>query len=275
MGSLHDGVNLRRLREARGYSRREVAQRLNIHVSSLAGWEAGKRRPRENVRAGLAKLLGVDLATLFGDATGQTEPLAATLVNTLEDLPELLVELTERAQVTLRALRLSAPYSTPAFVQCEWRSLVARRLRMRTLEVQRIEIVYSLDRLKEIISNIFRYEGSAYYVKSFCPGLKEVAPAMGGYFFDDQEFLLGAYWTGVPPHNRSGIRLCGAPFRDFFMQYWDEIWRRGTLLNAKGGFDLSHARELATGLGLPASKWDQFVAEARDYEIGDGSPPFV
>lgn len=221
-------------------------------------------------------LLGIDATALFADGgSDPVETVTAATVDTLDDLPDLLLDLTRRTQRTLHALRLAAPYSTPAFAQTEWRNLLAERLLERTIEVQRIEIVYSLDRLKEIVSNIFRYEGVRYYVKSFCPGLREVAPAMGGYFFDDREFLLGAYWTSVPPHNRPGIRLSGSPFRNFFVAYWEEIWRRGTLLNGRGGHDLSHVRELAISLGLPSAQWDDFVDGARSYEIGDGAPPFV
>lgn len=270
------GGRIKRLREAKGFSRREVADQVKVDVTAVAAWEAAKYLPRDGNRLRLARVLGVDLQTLFnGDADRSAPPIAATLVDSIEHLPGLLIELTRRTRQKLRAVRLAAPYTTPAYVQQEWRTLVSERLLSGTLEVQRIEIFYDLRRLQETLSNVLRYDGRAYHVKSYCPGLSEVVPAMGGYFFDDEEFMLGAYWTSVPPQRRPGLRMSGAPFRDFFEAYWDEIWSRGTLLNIRGAHDLSSIRAVALRLGLPPKHWKSFVEEASDFKIGDGAPPLV
>ncbi len=193
----------------------------------------------------------------------------------MDQLPNLLMQCTLRARRSLRALRLAAPYPTSAYVQVEWRNLVDERLRAGSLEVHRVEIFYDLKRLQETLSNIIHYNGHAYHVKSYCAGLVEVAPSMGGYFFDDDDFLLGAYWTGIPPTRRPGIRVSGAPFRTFFNEYWDEIWRRGTWLNSRGAHEFSTVQVVARELGLPPEKWNDFVEEARELQIGDGAPPLV
>ena len=127
----------------------------------------------------------------------------------------------------------------------------------------------------EIVSNVLRYDGCDYHVKCFCAGLQEVVPAMGGYFFDDDHFVLGAYWTGVPPGSQPGICLTGEPFRTFYNGYRDEIWRRGTWLNMRGAHDLSELEAVARRLGVPARQWPRFVEQARAYEVGDGAPPFI
>jgi hypothetical protein len=98
---------------------------------------------------------------------------------------------------------------------------------------------------------------------------------MGGYYFDDQEFLIGAYWTGVPPHHRPGLHMSGEPFGSYFRAYWDEIWQRGTYMNPRGSHDLSRCRKIALQLGLEAKDWTAFVEEARAYEVGDGAPPLI
>ncbi len=270
------GLRIRHLREAKGISRQDLAATIKVDVSSLVGWEAGKRLPRDKQRAPLARALGCDLDALFPSTiNGASVPAAVSLVDTLEHLPNLLMDCTRNTRRTLRALRLSAPYTTPAYIQTEWRMLVDERLLGGTLEVQRIEIFYNLKRLQETLSNIFRYDGRAYYVKSYCAGLTEVAPFMGGYFFDDDEFVLGAYWTGIPPHHRPGLRMSGQPFRTFFSNYWDEIWRRGTLLNIRGAHDLSAVQAVAKKLGLPLKQWKRFVEEAREFKMGDGAPPLI
>lgn len=270
------GLRIRKLRAAKGFSRQELTAHLKVDVSSLVGWEGGKRLPRDKQRARLARALGCDPDDLFPSETGDgIAPVAAALVDTLKQLPEALLDCTRNTRHTLRALRLAAPYATPAYIQTDWRKLVDARLLDGTLEVQRIEIFYNLKRLQETLSNIFRYDGRPYYVKSYCAGLTEVAPFMGGYFFDDDEFLLGAYWIGVPPHQKPGLRMSGQPFRAFFSGYWDEIWRRGTLLNIRGAHDLSAVQTVAKKLGLPLKQWKHFVDEARDLKIGDGAPPLI
>ncbi|HKR61245.1 MAG TPA: helix-turn-helix transcriptional regulator [Pyrinomonadaceae bacterium] len=270
------GARIRRLREAKGLSRGDVATLLKVDVTSLVGWEAGRRLPRDKQRHKLAEIFGTDLDTLFvGTADEPSAPIAAKLVDTVDELPHLLNELIVRARKSLRALRLAAPYTTAAYIQQEFRTKVSERILADTLVVERIEIFYDLRRLQETLSNILRYEGHAYHVKSYCAGVPEVVPAMGGYFFDDSEFLIGAYWTGMPPTRRPGMRVSGRPFQTFFTEYWDEIWRRGTLLNLSGSHDLSAVQEVAFKLGLQQKNWKKFVEEARELRIGDGAPPLV
>lgn len=270
------GCRIRRLREAKGISRGDFAKDVGVDTSSVVNWEAGKHLPRDKVRVRVARRLGCDVDALFSRETdAEAPPVAATLIDTTEELPDILTELTCRTRRTLRALRFAAPYATTPYVQTQWRRLVSERLLNGTLEVQRVEIFYSLKRVKEALSNIFRYDSRPYYVKSYCPGLSEVAPFMGGYFFDDDEFVLGAYWRGTPPLRRPGIRVSGVPFRTYFNAYWDEIWHRGVWLNNGAAHDLSAVRAVAERLGLAPGEWNAFVEEAKELEVGDGAPPLV
>jgi transcriptional regulator with XRE-family HTH domain len=269
------GQRIRALREERGLSRQQFADQLEVDVTAVAAWEAGKYSPRARYRNRIATLLGADAVTLFDP--GRTDPAAptATLVDTVTELADLLIELARRKPSRLRAVRLAAPYATAAHIQCDFRQLVAEQLLSGSLSVQRVEIFYSLDRLKEVLSNILRYDGRPYWVKSYCAGVSEVVPAMGGYYFDETDFLIGAYWTSIPPDRRPGLHLTGEAPRAYFNNYWDEIWRRGELLNIKGAHDLSAIRKVALALGLSAGQWPAFVEEARTLEVGDGAPPLV
>jgi hypothetical protein len=69
-----------------------------------------------------------------------------------------------------------------------------------------------------------------------------------------------AYWTGIPPDRRPGIRRSGKPIRKFFEEYWDEICRRrGMLLCAESPHDLSAALNVALALGLVERDWESIV----------------
>jgi transcriptional regulator with XRE-family HTH domain len=271
------GPRIRQLREENGLSRVEVALGLGVDPSAVAAWETGRYMPRSDRRAGLAALLKTPLGKIFAesDAFQGGDMVSASLIDTLRDIEPLLSSLLASARRSLKALRISAPYSTPAHVQMDFRKQISKRILDGSIEVQRVEIFYSLDRLKEVFSNILRYDGRRYWVKCYCAGLKEVVPGMGGYFFDDEHFLVGAYWTGIPPHDRPGLHLSGEPFRTYFREYWSEIWGRGTLLNNRGAHDLGAVRDVALALGLAADGWDRFVVEARELNVGDGCPPLI
>lgn len=274
-GRVAIGRRIKRLRENKGLSRQQVAVHLAVDLTAVAAWEAGKYLPREGRRVRLAGLLGVDVGTLFAEEQDPAPANGATLIDTLGELPGVLRELLQGTQKNLRAFRLAAPYSTPAHVQEEFRRIVDGRLMQGTLAVERVEIFYSLDRLKEVLSNLFRYEGRPYRVKTACAGVKDVVPGMGGYIFDEEEALLGAYWAQVPPHSRPGLRLKGEPFMSYFADYWDEIWSRGTTLGSEDGLELDAVREVAQEMGLANSDWPQFVDDARALKIGDGLPPLI
>lgn len=270
------GRRIRRLRETRGISRQQLATHVGVDLTAVAAWEGGKYLPREGKRVRLAAYLGLDVASLFAeDMTAPAAKSGALLVDTLAELPTLLTELAEDAERELKAFRIAAPYPTHANVQEGFRRILDARLKRGTIKVQRIEVIYSLTRLKEILSNIIRYDGLGYQVKCNCLGLTDIVPGMGGYIFDDRDVLIGAYWARVPPHSRSGLKLSGDPFHAYFTDYWSEIWPRGIALNENGAEDLSAVREAALKLGLDGSHWDEFVEEARHFEVGDGLPPLI
>ena len=269
------GVTLKRLREARALSRNDLAVGVGVDLSAVAAWEAGKYLPRPAHRRRVAETLGTTVQALFqGDREPEPQGPKAALVDTLSELPRVLTSLVNRSS-ELWALRIAAPYPTPAHVQVEFRNILSRRLIAGEIHVERIEIVYSLERLKEIICNIILYDSKPYWTKVFCPGLTDVVPAMGGYMFDRSEFLVGAYWTGVPPHDRPGLHLSGEPFTTYFQSYWREIWSRGELLNIRGSHDFIAAKNLALRLGLREADWPRYLEEARSYEVGDGAPPLI
>ena len=269
------GLRLRRLREAKGLSRSQLARKIEVDVSSIAGWEGGKRLPREAVRTRIARALDCELSALLSPEPDAVAPTTVSILNGTSEYPALFAECARKVQRTLRALRLASPYCTTVRVQTEARRIICERILAGTLEVQRVEIFYTLARLKECLSNILRYDGKAYYVKAYCVGLTEVAPFFGAYAFDDDDILIGGDWTGYPPPGQPVMRITGPAMRVFFTSYWKEIWGRGTLLNPHGGRDLFAVKAVALKMGLTARQWRHFVEEAFSLEPGDGAAPLI
>jgi transcriptional regulator with XRE-family HTH domain len=269
------GARTRRLRMAKGLKIEELADLVQVDKSALSSWERGDYLPRLDHRIKLANQLGVTLEHLLSEVDDGPQPTRAFLVDTIDDLPDLLAELLPATRC-LRAIRIAAPYPTAAHVQTEFRHELADRLLAGTIEVQRVEIFFNLRRLQEALSNVLRYDNRNFHLKAYCPGVSEPPPAIGGYIFDDTHFLLGGYWNTLPPpHDRPGLCCIGEPFKTFFAAYWSEIWSRGTLLNISGRHDLSAIQQLAFSMGLAASAWPSFVDGARTFEVGDGAPPII
>ena len=127
-----------------------------------------------------------------------------------------------------------------------------RALRDGSLAIERIEIFYDLQRLKEVFSNMLRYEGQPYRVRTACAGVKEIVPGMGGYLFDDSEFLIGAYWAQVPPHDRPRPAALPASRSGPISPILGRDLERGTALNPDGTVDMPAVRDVALQLGLEA-----------------------
>lgn len=87
------GVTLRRLREERGLTQEDVANRLGISGQAVGAWENGRARPRLSKLNELARLLGVDASDLVDmregiRGTSAMVPLVATAHMGGEELPE-------------------------------------------------------------------------------------------------------------------------------------------------------------------------------------------
>lgn len=63
------GDRLQRLRTEAGLNQAEVAEQMGVSASSVAGWEKGRSRPRQDRMAKLAGILGVPATELLDEAT--------------------------------------------------------------------------------------------------------------------------------------------------------------------------------------------------------------
>lgn len=69
------GRNIKRLREAKGMSRQEVAARIGDYDKSLQRWETTDRNPRIETLLRLAGVFNVSLDELvLGSVTGRSAP---------------------------------------------------------------------------------------------------------------------------------------------------------------------------------------------------------
>lgn len=63
------GDRLARLRQAKGYSKTDIAGRLGVTVTSICYWEQGRSRPRLARLQALADLLGTSPTELLSQGT--------------------------------------------------------------------------------------------------------------------------------------------------------------------------------------------------------------
>ena len=75
------GDRLARLRQARGYSKTDLADRLGVTVTSICYWEQGRSRPRLARLQALAALLGTSPTELLSRDTPPSGDHLADLVS--------------------------------------------------------------------------------------------------------------------------------------------------------------------------------------------------
>lgn len=274
-GRIAIGRRIKRLREIRGLSRQQIADRLRVDLTAAAAWEAGKYLPREGRRLRLAELLEIDVATLFAEAQVPSLGQAAALVDSLSEAPGILRELAGGAGKIVRTFRLYESFATRPFVLEEFRRIVDRRLLGDDLTVEHLEMICGLPRLKEVLANILRYRGRGYRVRVACHIANDAVPGMSGYLFDDVEILLAWHSGHNNDSGRPMLRLSGEPYRSYFVEYWRGIWPHTAALNPDGTADLKTLRDIAHQLGLPSAAWEGFLADAKALRLDDGLPPLI
>lgn len=74
------GNRIRELRELKGITQSQLADRMVVSRSTVANWEAGKRLPDIGMLARLAGCLGVETYLLMDELRGQEEPPTVIIV---------------------------------------------------------------------------------------------------------------------------------------------------------------------------------------------------
>ena len=59
------GQKLKKLREKSGYSREQVAEKLDLSISTIAMYELGERIPRDEIKVRIANLYGKSVEHIF------------------------------------------------------------------------------------------------------------------------------------------------------------------------------------------------------------------
>ena len=61
-------MNLKTMRESRGLSQQQLADKINVNKSSICKWETGVSRPLRKYRVALCQALGCTEAELMGES---------------------------------------------------------------------------------------------------------------------------------------------------------------------------------------------------------------
>jgi transcriptional regulator with XRE-family HTH domain len=100
------GDRLAAAREQAGMTRKQLAKRLGVKLSTLRGWEEDLSEPRANKLSMIAGLLNVSVMWMLnGEGDGVNAPLDETSIS--PDINDLLIEIRElKGQISGAADRL-------------------------------------------------------------------------------------------------------------------------------------------------------------------------
>lgn len=96
-----NGAELRRLREAKGLTQRQVSVALDVAQAAVSGWERGESRPRLANAMALGELVGDEAAVLAvcGYDAGRNQDV----LTRLEQLEETVARLVNLMEVAVSA----------------------------------------------------------------------------------------------------------------------------------------------------------------------------
>lgn len=60
-------TNIKRLRKENGYTQKELADKLNVGLTSVSAWETGRSKPLMDKVTNMAKLFNVNVSEIVGD----------------------------------------------------------------------------------------------------------------------------------------------------------------------------------------------------------------
>ncbi len=86
------GLNLKELREAKGYSQSQLARKLNVSKSSISKYESNQSMPSVETLTRLALIYGVSLDYLVGVEKNKTISVDGLSSRQLDILNTLLIE---------------------------------------------------------------------------------------------------------------------------------------------------------------------------------------
>ena len=86
------GLNLKKLREEKGYSQTQVAKKLNISKSSICKYENNQSAPSVDILITLALIYGVSVDYLVGIQKDKTISIEGLTKRQLDILNTLLLE---------------------------------------------------------------------------------------------------------------------------------------------------------------------------------------
>ena len=118
------GETLRRLREEKGLSQQQFADRLHVERSSVANWEAGRRVPNATLFSQIAKALGADAAILLSTAEISDETPNVLLVDDESIVLEGNLHILREALPGARVFGFTKPSQAVDFVQSHPAALV-------------------------------------------------------------------------------------------------------------------------------------------------------
>lgn len=87
--------NLKKIREMLGLSQKELAEKLNVHVSLISKWEKGERRPSAELLFELSKILGLSIDFILNYETKYNIKFRSKRISKKNDIGEVLKDLTQ------------------------------------------------------------------------------------------------------------------------------------------------------------------------------------
>jgi transcriptional regulator with XRE-family HTH domain len=98
MGTIRENIarNIKKYREAHGYSQRELAKKLGVGYSSVSNWELGLNSPNVELLVQMCDLFDIKIATMYG-ISEEAERKARRMFDAYERSPDSIKRVVDTA----------------------------------------------------------------------------------------------------------------------------------------------------------------------------------
>lgn len=186
------------------------------------------------------------------------------VIDSEKTFPQSLVSSISKTKNFVLDTAFNFQYSSESTISHDnYKLILYRRVRRGEIRFRRVEVIYNKERLKHVIRNLLRHEGSDYFIRYYDSPPKAI-PLLNMMSFDDEHFYLGGYHTAESVAEEYVLFIRHPLVTQFLRSYWNVLWLSATPLNEGKRINWNELKQIAMKVGLKEDEYKTLLEESRE-----------